>query len=232
MVGVHPLSDKNTLFDVKSPKHQYHQLCGLHTAAPLAINKPEPYTRDPYISQCSPQKTLIISSVWGKHREWWNKAFLEQQSPTKLPYPRCWRMVDLWWGETDPDVTAALPFFQLTKESSAQSSMIVGRKIVQDIHKKSSEVPFFSNTFQKPQAFSKLSLTPEGFAPASWSSYFKLKKGLMTRPSENFSTQTLSIDLFLHLRGSCSIHPRWVQMGSETFHWRLSWIGLDCGQRC
>jgi hypothetical protein len=119
-------------------------------------------------------------------------------------------MVDLWWSETDPDVTAALPFFQLTKESSAQSSMIVGRKIVQDIHEKSSEVPFSPTlSSQKPQPFSKLSLTPEGFAPASWSSYFKLKKGLiMTRPSENFSIQTLSIDFFLHLRGSCSIHPR------------------------
>lgn len=47
-------------------------------------------------------------------------------------------------------------------------------------HQRSLFSPTLSS--QKPQPFSKRSLTPEGFAPASWSSYFKLKKGLIIMP--------------------------------------------------
>ena len=125
-------------------------------------------------------------------------------------------------------------FFNWLKKAAHKAAWLLAKRLCR-IFMRNHQRSLFSPTLSslKPQPFSKQSLTPEGFAPASWSSYFKLKKGLiMIRPFENFSIQTLSMDLFLHLRGSGSIHPRWVQMRSETFHWRLSWIGLDCGQRC
>ena len=126
--------------------------------------------------------------------------------------------------QTDPDVTAALPFFPLTKENIAQSSMIVGSKIGQDIQEKS---------WEEPHPLSELILMPEGFAIVSWSNYFKLHR----RAEDDLAIwELLSTNSFhrplLHLRRSCSSHPRWMQMRSETFHWRLSWIGWDCVQRC
>ena len=127
-------------------------------------------------------------------------------------------------------------FFNWLKKAAHKAAWLLAERLCRIFMRNHQRSLFSPLSSQKPQPFSKLSLTPEGFAPASWSSYFKLKKGLiMTRPSENFSIQTLSIDFFCISEVHAPSIPdesRWVRMRSETFHWRLSWIGLDCGQRC